>query len=286
MVLDIDGTVIGDINPQVVVYEIINELKKRREKINMDQQDFITKLKAGIVRPHFESFIKELQAYGVEFFIYTASEKKWAEFLVKKIEVAYDIKINRPIFTRNHCFYVDKDFKKSLKTVKPMIFRTLKKKYPELTLSDLRENIMVVDNRAVYSTTDNKSIVICPTYNYKIPENIPASLKQNVFSKHYQPIMETLVKYDIISKPTKYYNNFQKQFYHRYLEDLSTSFKHELHDHFFKQLKDIVMGKNIRVFDERVISYITKKMNLTPPHAVVNTAFKSPARKPLKQSWT
>jgi hydroxymethylpyrimidine pyrophosphatase-like HAD family hydrolase len=281
IVLDIDGTIIGDINPQVVSYEIVNELKRRKEKISLDQQDFITKLKSGIVRPHFDSFMNELQNYGVEFFIYTASEKRWAEYLVKKIEQAYNIKFNRPIFTRNHCFFVDKDFKKSLKTIKPAIFRTLKKKYAEMTLGSLRDNIMVVDNRAVYSSTDNKSILICPTYNYKIPENLPVVLKQNVFARHYQPIMETLIKYDIISRPTKYYINFQKQFYQRYVDDLThlTSAKEELHDNFFKQLTELITGKGIRIFDERVVSYLTKKMNLTTPESFVNSSFKSPARR-------
>jgi hypothetical protein len=51
-VIDIDGTIIGDIRPQVMLYEINMAIKKKDKKQNIfNTKDFQNKLKSGIIRP-------------------------------------------------------------------------------------------------------------------------------------------------------------------------------------------------------------------------------------------
>lgn len=262
IILDIDGTVIGDITPQVVLYEIVNALRKHKEKISFDVNTIITKLKNGVIRPHFDAFINELQQYGVEFFVYTASEKSWAEYIVKLMEKTYDIKINRPLFTRNNCVFSGKDYIKSIKTIRPLMLRTLRKKYKGLQLCNFKDNILIIDNRHVYSSkNDARLILLCPTYSYKIPENILAIIKPELFTSHSKMINEIMLKYNMIQKPVYNYLKFQKVFYERYIEDISntisnTEFQTDL---FFERTKDMIQKKNIKLFTSRVVSYLNEK---------------------------
>lgn len=262
IILDIDGTVIGDITPQVVLYEIVNELKKQKERVPYDINTIVTKLQAGVIRPHFDVFVNELQKYGVEFFVYTASEKAWAEYIVKLIEKTHNIKVNRPLFTRNNCSFSGKDYVKSIKTIRPLILRTLRKKYKGLQLCQLKDNLMIIDNREVYnSKNDSRVILLCPTYSYAIPENIPAIIKPDVFANHAKMINEIMMKYNMIQKPVYNYLRFQKLFYERYIQDISHTISNSESqtDMFFERTKNAILQKNIKSFSPRVVSYLNQK---------------------------
>ena len=259
-IFDIDGTMIGDIRPQVVVYDILNEIKhltKGTKKL-YESSDFEYKLKNGIVRPYLINFINDIkkQYHYVEFFIYTASQNQWALYLIKAIEKALDIQFNRPIFTRNDCMYINGEYRKSLARIKGRIFKTLKRKYSDYQPSLMKDHIVMIDNSKVFQPND-ENIIYCPTYTFKYPENLPAIISREIYEKYYKIIN----KYTSHIPLTSNYLKFQKYYYQNYINDLIKMKTTD--DRFWILLKDILINKNIVSFDSRTIKYINMKIQDT-----------------------
>ena len=178
LLIDLDGTVQGDILPQVEEHKLINKLpvKINRKFLSGDY----TK---GLLRPYFTHFVNMIEkqhAGRIEMFIYTASEKKWAYHIVPIIESITGVKFNRPIFTRNEC-NMEKQAHKSLAAVKPKIMRSLRKSYSGIThKSSLDNMIFLIDNSHVLE--ESKFLLKCPTYGYAVNvdilRNIPADLQK------------------------------------------------------------------------------------------------------------
>ena len=259
-IFDIDGTLIGDITPQVMMYDIVQELK-RKGKMSFDKKDLMSKLKNGIFRPHFHEFMNQITShYGiVEMFVYTASQKKWANFLIPIIEKTFDIKFNRPIFTRDDCANINYEYIKNISKIKPRILKTLKKKYPDLTLSHLKDRIMMIDNNQVFTEKDRDKVIICPTYSFRYPENIPSKIKNDTYEKFSKPIYNAIERYIKDFPFTSKYLRFERFFYQNYIQDL-TRIKDAKEDKFWINLAKILTRKNIIDFDERSIRYVNKKL--------------------------
>lgn len=271
VMLDLDGTIIGDITPQIASYEIYNKIKFSGGSLNYKFKDFHGKLLGGIIRPYFCEFIKKLQANvsNIEFFVYTAGTKEWASYVIKHIEKACKIKFNRPMFTRSNCILVDKEYRKSIKHVKPMIMRSLKKKYPIVTAADLNDRIMVVDNMDVYNNNESKYHIHCKTYDYKYPENIPAMFDHQEYKKYWQLINTIIDKYHSI-KVTEDFLEFQQVFYSKYAQTISALKKSNdsnLKDTFYKNLYKVMVyminDKKYEKFDAAAIRYINKQLGMT-----------------------
>jgi hypothetical protein len=266
IIIDLDGTIIGDITPQIMSYELAKALKTANVKYTFDVSEFKAKLKHGLVRPHFETFIKALtnRIPNVEFFVYTASEKSWAEFVIKNIEHTMDIKFNRPIFARNFCINQDRQYKKGLQFIFPSLLKCLKKKYGVMfSRKDLANNILIIDNNNVYQSQEHKNLIVCPSYNYRVPENIACNIKVNTFKGHNTLITSILRKYIQIN-PTHDFNTFQRDFYLAYVTFLEQVIKHNVryaNDKFWLYLKDIIISQNISRFDERNVKYIISVLN-------------------------
>jgi hypothetical protein len=270
ILLDIDGTLIGDITPQVILYELLERLKivakqrmqKNINKFNMDMESLQSKLQDGVIRPHFKSFFKELMSHGVEIFIYTASEKKWAEFLIKNVEQCSGVKFNRPLFTRNNCKAMRGELMKSINSVKPAIVKSLNRKY-NAKFTDCKNRIMAIDNKPVYVQEDLPYLVLCKTYKYRVPENIPAVIKKDVYEKYASDINYVINMYHKGFKEFKNYLRFEKQFYFQYIDSLSNSIdiREECHsDNLFKIIMSCILHKNIQVFNDNAITYINNKL--------------------------
>lgn len=264
VLLDIDGTLIGDITPQVIMYEL-----KQRAKLSYNNKSLQEKLKSGIIRPNFKMFFNDLKEHGVEFFIYTSSEKKWAEHIVKQIEVTCDVKFNRPIFARNYCHMVNGDYKKSISTVKGAIVKTLKKKYNNITANSLKNMIMAIDNNMVYEGNDKKNLLLCDTYNFQMPENLPLTINKNIFESKHNIIMNIITAYFPRLKYTNNYMKFEKQFYTEYISAINDTLKQRSqssYDILFKSIRNFIIGKNITSFNENILQYLNNKL-----HTFTNT---------------
>jgi hypothetical protein len=260
ILLDIDGTLIGDISPQVVLYEL-----KRRIKFPYNIKNLHDQLNNGIIRPNFNGFFNDLKDHGVEFFIYTASEKKWAEYIVKHIEISTGVKFNRPLFTRNNCQSINGEYKKSISYVLPSVVKSLKKKYTNITTSSLKNMVMAIDNNNVYSANDRKSLLLCETYPYSSPDNIPMFVNKTTFDQHNGVVMSVLASFYPSMKHTTNYMKFEKQFYMHYIQMLEKSVKLKNTvplDTLFKTIRNIIIGKNIVTFNEHVVQYINTKLHV------------------------
>ena len=263
-IIDIDGTMIGDIKPQVMMYEMNIALKRVDKKINVfNVKEFQHKLQSGIIRPYFSKFIKKIKENynNAEFFIYTASEKQWATFLVPHIEKTLNIKINRPIFTRQHCTLINNSIQKSIKRITPEITKSLKKKYG--IIKNLEDKCIIIDNIAVYENNDSPKMLICPTYDFKLPENLPAILNETIFTNHKDTIYSILNKYMNLPNVNSYIE-FQQMYYIYYVKYISNILKSnntQLKDKFFLYLLNIILYKKISIFPSNTISYISSKIN-------------------------
>lgn len=262
LIIDLDGCIIGDIKPQIMYYEVITNIKKVNQDIKIDNKDLIEKLKFGIIRPYFENFCKSIKSYfpNMEFFIYTASETRWANFIVKHIEKSINFKFRRPIFTRDDCQFINDDFQKNIENIIPKIKRSLYVRWGKI---NLKNNFMLIDNNMVYRRNNINKLLICPTYDYKYCENIPKHISHKIFLTSYRTIHSILSKYYLYRCSDDYFE-FQLEFYKyyvNYLKFVEINNKIFLHDTFWKDLSKILIKKKFNKWGDQQIDYIKKKIS-------------------------
>ena len=83
-IIDIDGTMIGDIKPQVMMYEMNIALKRVDKKINVfNVKEFQNKLRSGIIRPYFSKFIKKITLYSKEYSRLKCLNINWKKYCLQ-----------------------------------------------------------------------------------------------------------------------------------------------------------------------------------------------------------
>lgn len=190
---DIDGTIVGNIMPQIVEWHLVKTYQPSR--MAAFKQQLIDTLKHNLVRPGFVDFHNGLAgaAPHVECFIYTAADHVWAQFLVPCLEKALDIQFNRPIFTRRHVIEKGKDIFKSLKHIGPIAHRALTKKGYQVSLPDILKNAVLIDNSNVFESSEVHRLIKCPTYNYTIYPDVLRHLPLSVVKENMLSIQEELI---------------------------------------------------------------------------------------------
>jgi len=279
IVLDLDGTIIGDIIYQVMLYDVFEECKLQKvhtactNKIKKELQEQVKyALTKGMVRPHFKSFMRKVQSMGAEVFIYTASEKKWANYVVPLLEKECDVSFARPLFTRVEC----PDGKKLLNNIMPKILKYYRKKYDKsITEEAIRSRLCMVDNNDVYpDPADAAFMVKCPTYDMFVPVNLPSILSFTKYPDAKKVIMSYSKKYmDVmpisggangkkLSSQMKQHI-FEKNFYSQYLKILDLFLHKEMNrkeDHMFAKLAHYLNKCRDTTITPRIISYINSKI--------------------------
>jgi hypothetical protein len=260
IVIDIDGTIIGDIVPQVIEYDILNKYNKNG--IRYFKKFLTDLLKTELIRPGLVSFIQNIskENNNVHFFIFTASDHKWANFLVPCIEAALNIKFSRPIFTRKHMSYCKKtgSYRKSLKTILPQISKSVK---CQINL----KNCIMIDNNDTLVSDESKRLILCPTYEYVLYQDplkfVPASvLKHNLQSiimiLKYVPFFENL-------KQNTEINLFYANFYNIISKMHTINCSKE--DKLWKTLEDLIIKylklKNRNEFKDSLTFKINQKIS-------------------------
>lgn len=205
----------------------------------------------------------------MELFIYTNSSYEWTNTsLVYNIEKAFNLKFNKPYFTREKS---DKYNNKLLSNIYTDIINNLSKRYPSLNDDKYKEIvfntrfIMIDDRKDVINDFPNKQIV-CPEYNYysyyDIEEkllnkyNIPKEIFNNIevlecFDNNFLPI------YNING------NDFQKDKSMVNIIELYQNRKMEIankkQDTFFYDLIKI-LEKEDTVLNDKTIEKINKEI--------------------------
>jgi len=261
-ILDLDGTIIGDCAYQAILFNIENILKSNSIKAKADSMLLDSyKPESKLIRPYFKYFILTIKKHfpNALFYIYTASEKSWAEKEIKLIEKTHGFKFNRPLFTREDCI-VDSfgNYRKSVKKILPRIVKGNKK------VKIQPNKILVIDNNAVFIDYAS-NFLQCPSYNHLLFCSIWDRVK-----KEYLRIMEI---YQIISnlintnkifkipehsiKPTngKLLEQHHKWLYkkHKKINILNKKYANDI---FWKTLAMAIIDKKMTSFEKQNVEYL------------------------------
>jgi hypothetical protein len=170
LVLDIDGTIIGNIAIQRLIYYICKIMK-----INYVP-------KRIPLRPYFKEFIKKYKdRENLHFYIYTGNESSWAEIVVSYIEKECDVKFERPIL--NKTIWTGNEYYKSLSFIKPIINKKIKGKY----------DILMIDNASFFHESDLSNVKLCPTYHTLVNIDISSIISKADYNKYYEEIYDILM---------------------------------------------------------------------------------------------
>jgi hypothetical protein len=268
---DMDGTLIGDSMIQLCRYELSQLMGFKYDyKLIKDELD------NGLLRPHFESFIKTINIKYpyAEVFIYTAAQKEWASVMISFIEkhIGNGFKFNRPIFSREYCLLDNGIVIKSIGKLAPIIYKKLKKKYNLQSSSDLKKQIVLIDNNHVIHSVDGYRFIKCPSYEHFVISNIIENIPEKKIKQYLTTIVAILGKYSFfnnsqMSSLSNSNNICVSKFYSNYYASLSDLYKkHSSHtnkslkegDRFWLSMERIFRNHNIKSFNKKVVVYINK----------------------------
>jgi hypothetical protein len=248
--LDLDGTMQGDVRPQLQEYDLIryiNRMIVHGKKLRYRLKNLYNDMDKGLLRPGLKDALLHIKKAHphVEFFVYTASTSDWAHFVISKIErhCFGQTFFHRPLFTRNHCDMSDGT--KSIARVFPMVKQALDKKYPGKIY---KENVFLIDNNPVLKPHEMQHLILCPSYDYVHVVDPLREVPKNVINDF---ILE--IAYHITSRTSR-----NKQLAIRTLyDDIKTQMKNSVevnqfhrNDRFFFIMADIISKRRIRRGEE------------------------------------
>ena len=210
IIIDVDGTIIGDIVPQVIEWQLI--LQYNKGSMRQFKKQLIEILKNYLIRPGLREFMTHIKGSypNVHFFVYTASEHKWAQFLTPCIEAALGISFQRPIFTRNHMVFCHASgtYKKSLAKILPQINKSSK---ATMTL----KNCVLIDNNDTLVANESSRLIICSTFDYRIFQDPLRYIPIEKVEKNLTNIIKLLNQVDNFHsmKPVSSFNKFYANYY-------------------------------------------------------------------------
>lgn len=266
-IIDLDGTIIGNCSYQCDIYNIM-ELIKTYDKKNSNKSKIICDKylnesyneKSLLIRPYFFDFIRAMKKlYPVSYFyIYTASEKKWANKEISIIEKNNNFKFDRPFLTRDNCI-IDKDgsIKKSINKILPLIKKNIKFS----NTYDIKKHLLIIDNNPTFiDYKDN--LLICPTYNYVKFNNLKDVVPENITCGNIKNYISKLAKEQRICRN---YNNpecmekIYKWLYKKCKKINKYNLKY-VNDNFWKDLVILIRNHNIRQYTPKNVDMMQKSI--------------------------
>lgn len=243
MLIDLDGTLQGNISPQLVEYDLINRINSiitsKSSNIKYSLKNIYSDFTTGLLRPFVQEALVSMKRThpNIEFYIYTASSDEWAHFILNQITKLFFGKkniINKPFFTRKH---LTEYGIKSIAKVRPIIVHNLRKKYPNAKFNQ----IYLIDNNFVLSPTEMNRLIYCPTYDFKVVINPLRLLTEDVKNKFYNSISEYLLK-----EPSKNTIELYKKFYKNAFKELELAEKNNkkyINDNYWQSFA-LIVNKN------------------------------------------
>lgn len=266
IILDLDGTIIGDCSYQCDIYNIENTIKENKLKNKSD--NVLSKcynMKSKLMRPYFKNFILFIKKFipNSLIFIYTASETKWAHKEISIIEKTNNIKFDRPIFTRDNCIKTsDGNYIKSINN----IISSINRKCKTININNIKNNLLIIDNNNTFiDFLDN--FILCPTYNYlkffnlwnKIPEDY-------INNNNIKDLLNNLSLNHKISNINPYNSDckdIEKNYKWLYKKQkkINKINKIYINDIFWKKIITIITKFNITLFNSKNINIIKKHLD-------------------------
>lgn len=229
--LDLDHTMIGDIKCQVCEWELIQKFEP--SKMRLFRENLKTQLQQSIlIRPGLKHFLVTLSAGQTEFFVYTASDKRWALFFVPILEDVLGVRFNRPILTRAHCMHVppSNTLQKSLVHVESFIVSVLRKKLKHGNGSNIHidrafvsKRILLVDNMYVLPANERHRMIKTWSYNYTYETDVLRLLSESTILQHLRDILKILRRYRVhvfTIQPHITYEEFRVLYYMKLAQDI------------------------------------------------------------------
>ena len=263
---DMDNTLISDASLQVARYELSLHLKQKH-----DLKALIDDLQNGLLRPHFESCVKLIltKHTNAELYIFTAAEKKWAYTMITAMEKLLNIKFNRPIFSREYCVVENGLIKKSITKLAPHIYKKVKAKYNLTHISQLKKQIVLIDNNMVVSNSDSHRFVLCPTYDHIVPCDVLQCIDRKKLRSDMVPIGTILHRYGapLALTSSSDHGKFMSIYYYWLAEvfrnscSQSNKNKKDL-DTFWLMIEKVFRNHTIKNFNPKVVTYINKNVSV------------------------
>ncbi len=266
-IIDLDGTIIGNCSYQCDIYNIM-ELIKTYDKKNLNKYKILCEKslnesyneKSLLIRPHFFHFIQAMKKlYPVSYFyVYTASEKKWANKEISIIEKNNNFKFDRPLLTRDNCI-IDKDgsIKKSINKILPLIKKNIKFS----STFDIKKHLLIIDNNPTFiDYKDN--LLICPTYNYVKFNNLKDVVPDDISCANIKNYISKLTKEQ---RMCRNYNNPEclEKIYKWLYKKCKKINKYNLryvNDNFWKDLVILIKSHNIRQYTSKNVDMMQKSI--------------------------
>lgn len=172
LVLDIDGTIIGPVESLINHFNI-HSLAKQLEgsgiiRSKVEPLDFKNLFdNYPFIRKGFKEFIQALPK-NVEIFFYTAGSKIWANEisiqLAKYSGMRCPMVFSREEYCIDHYSAPPNKYLKSINLILPVIIHSISSKYPKLTIDDLKDRVILVDDIKQNLIDNNNRQVVCPRY--------------------------------------------------------------------------------------------------------------------------
>lgn len=237
--IDLDGTIQGDVHPQVIEYELIQKINVlMNANVKYSIKNLHKDIGRGLIRPHFKNALLNIKKKHehVEFFVYTASSDMWANFLLPNIiKVVFGKKnpINRPFLTRSHC--IGEGRMKSIEKVKPMVAKALQNKYPNSSF----KHIYLIDNNIVLEKNEIRRLIYCPSYDYRVMNCPIRNFKDEELDKYHNFISKEILG----GVTSRHKFELLKNYYDRAFKDYIRNEKHNetyKNDTYWKSFEDIL----------------------------------------------
>jgi len=261
-ILDLDGTIIGDCLYQLLLSNLDSTLRSNGLKLKKNTiLSTCYESSSKLIRPYFIYFINTMKKHfqNCQFYIYTASEKTWANKEISMIEKNNDIQFNRPIFTRSDCIMnSDGQYVKSVKKILPKIEKNNKGKQVNI------ENILVIDNNPVFIDYIS-NFILCPTYDFLHFCDLWQIIeKEHLQNKNVKEFMTQLI---LSNRVCKIYDNTEtnptllehkhKWLYKKY-KKINQENKSYLKDNFWKTITKVIITKHITSFNKNNVDIIRR----------------------------
>ena len=272
LIFDIDHAIIGNVGHCIkernILDMIYEECKKKNITLECDTNNlnFEEELKEGLLRPGFKDFIDfcEEKYRNVEVFVYTNSTHDWTNRgLIKNIEKASNVKINKPYFTREYS-----SRRKRISFVYNDIISQLVKKYPSIKNQKnaekiFKDRLLIIDDIPGNYDLNTRQIV-CPMYEYSSYYDIIHKLKNkykiNDEILNSAKILNYCHQNDIPFYNIKGNKYQQDELYISSLHTLNVYWariNNDIKDTFFEDLIKILKSK--KVLSDKIIKNINTK---------------------------
>jgi hypothetical protein len=258
LLIDMDGTIIGDASPLACMHELQANINARQN--SLETYPF----RQSLIRPHVKSFLKFARhEYDCECFIYTAADENWAAKVINCVEKEIGLKFNRPILSRKDCVLVNNVYRKNISHVSSRIRSVLKRRQKFL----IDSNIVLIDNNDVIFPNGDYRQIICPTYDARIGMDVLKNINITEIHANTSALAKILFKYGYIIKSSyKSIDELLSSYYLSVARSLHESCKESdkiSKDTFWLDLKTAFRSLQITSFDKETLSHIRKVLKGT-----------------------